>query len=125
MLQAMGVQKTVSVNPNNQKEMNEENQNGQRPRLHLEPGEFRVAPCDSCEREILCRTFNLKRKELVFCGPCFIMFSDVMFQVKEGLFRAYDLEDQGFRPAPDGYQPEPDIHDIEMVGSELWIKDKE
>lgn len=35
------------------------------------------------------------------------------------------LADRGFRKAPDGYQPEPDIHDIEMVGSELWIKDKE
>jgi hypothetical protein len=35
------------------------------------------------------------------------------------------LELRGYRPAPDGYQPEPDIHDIEMVGSELWIKDKE
>lgn len=34
-------------------------------------------------------------------------------------------KERGFRPAPDGYQPEPDIHDIEMVGSELWIKDKE
>jgi hypothetical protein len=35
------------------------------------------------------------------------------------------LDKRGFRIAPDGYQPEPDIHEIEMVGSELWIKDKE
>lgn len=40
-------------------------------------------------------------------------------------FRRGFLATTGFRPAPDGYQPEPDIHDIEMVGSELWIKDKE
>ena len=39
--------------------------------------------------------------------------------------RAQVLVQIGFRPAPPGYQPEPDLHEIEMIGSDLWIKDKE
>lgn len=42
-----------------------------------------------------------------------------------GLLTMIDLTNLGYRRADSSYQPEPDIHNIEMVGSELWIKDKQ
>lgn len=112
------------VNPNNQKEMSEEAFPRKSIRVVLEDREV----CDSClNKKSILLMFSIKN--LHICEDC---MDAVMASVCECVdssmkksMQAYGLEGRGFRKATDGYQPEPDIHDIEMVGSELWIKDKE
>jgi hypothetical protein len=121
MLQAMGVQKTVSVNPNNQKEMNEESEIRRAIRLDAQDN----VKCDSCLKTENCCTFRFAIKDVNLCGECFVEFWDALAAGVHAGMEDFDMKKRGYRKAPDGYQPEPDIHDIEMVGSELWIKDKE
>lgn len=105
------------VNPNNQKEMSEENQN-EPSRSPMRISEIHRGKCDCCLDSKDCMTIGLPLKQVTFCAAC---WGKVMGNwMVHGMVSA-----MGFKPAPDGYQPEPDIHDIEMVGSELWIKDKE
>lgn len=116
----MGVQKTVSVNPNNQKEMNEETIKQvtllQRMSRHL--SEQLVAAMDRINE----LTPEGELKVMVPSVEDCLLEAELRFTKPED---EMSMEERGFTPAPDGYQPEPDIHDIEMVGSELWIKDKE
>lgn len=60
----------------------------------------------------------MQTKELLQC------LDEMMERIAQNN-KAIGLVLKGYRRSDDGYQPEPDIHDIEMVGSELWIKDKE
>lgn len=74
--------------------------------------------CDCCLEAKDCITIGFSLKQITLCAGCYgDMIGIAMAQAIAGA--------SGFQRAPDGYQPEPDIHDIEMVGSELWIKDKE
>lgn len=108
------------VNPNNHKEMSEEalklNRLLQRMNQYL--AEQLVSAME--------RISELTPKDQI--GLLVPSVDDVLTEAEMKFTKPLDecsLEELGYRPAPDGYQPEPDIHDIEMVGSELWIKDKE
>ena len=104
--------------------MREETSNTQK-RRSIRLDATKGTKCDACLETHDCCTIRFVLKDVNLCGECYDCLLGSIIVANENAATRMAMKSEGFTQAHVDYQPEPDLHEIEMVESELWIKDKE